>query len=435
MHGEKSNNRKSGSDRGIIRCYWLLLIFVYLVQVHWSASARSESEDNISASKKVDSDSSANYLFQPAVRLPAATAAHTATVLTNGDVLVVGGYGRVFGRIPLVSTLVSLFDHEQLKWRIVTGRLNYGRLSHGAVRLADGKVLIAGGVGQDKKQVRSLELYDPLTEQFEILPNMSVGRKRPCLNLLSEGRVLITGREKQADILLPSKTSSSGFVVRPSIGKSMVKHSQHVTISLQDGSVLLFGGRNTLIERFDPNSETFRRCRSRLPKVYDDQTATLLYDGKVLLAGGQEVYSNRCVNQTWLYDPVADVLIEGPRLNPGFAGASELGVSDMAAVDLFGHEPNGRGRYILLCGGEYDPGNDGGADVVLDSAWVYDAQKSQLIEVGPMLNAHDDFAAALLPWQSGTVRALIIAGHGPHDSLQANCEIFHWRYNEDSHSP
>ena len=65
--------------------------------------------------------------------------------------------------------------------------------------------------------------------------------------------------------------------------------------------------------------------------------------------------------------------------------------------------------------------------MVLDSAWIYDAGAKKFIEVGPMINGHDDFAGALLPMKEGKLRVLLIAGYGPGDVFQSNCEIFEIR--------
>ena len=46
------------------------------------------------------------FFFTPTADLPAATAAHTATVLKNGNILVTGGYGKLFGRLPVASNLI-----------------------------------------------------------------------------------------------------------------------------------------------------------------------------------------------------------------------------------------------------------------------------------------------------------------------------------------
>lgn len=378
---------------------------------------------------------SSSGTFTPTASLPGPTAGHGTVVLANRDVLVIGGYVKLFGKIPIASTLTRIFDHEKLTWRVARNHLNFGRVGHGMIVLseefgdASGKVLIAGGIGQTNKPLKSVELFDPVKEKFVNLPSTAVARASARLTLLPGGRVLISGGDRSAEILERNDSAPTGFVIRETLGKCKATHIDHASVTLQDGSVLLIGGRTRIIERFDPNSETFRVCLARLPQVLDDQTVMSLYDGTVLIVGGQEVYSNRCVSQTWIYDPNSDILRDGAVLKPTALGEFRNGISDMIAVDLFADDIKQRGRYIFICGGEDDPGRRI-ADVILDSAWIYDAQKRIFIDVGPMLNTHDDFGAVPLPalrdGKNIVRRVLIISGHGTCDIFQSDCEIFAW---------
>ena len=280
----------------------------------------------------------------------------------------------------------------------------------------------------------SIELYDPTGDTFRLVATMAQPRSKPRLNLLNPGRVLITGQTTAAEIFESDPNSPTGYAVRPAKTKCHFRHDEHASVNLPDGRILFVGGRTSGFEVFDPETETFHRLKARLPTVIDDQAVALLHNGNVLLAGGQQVYTNRAIDQTWIYDPSADLLTLGPQLTPTADGQSQPGAADMVAVDLFGGDPARCGRYILLAGGEFDPGKGEEPDIILDSAWVYDAMSNRLISVGPMSYPHDDFAAVALPVQQGNARALIIAGHSTSDSFQANCEIFTWRLGaEQSH--
>jgi len=400
---------------------------------------------------KNEKQQSATCRFVVAARMPGATAAHSGVVLADGKVLVTGGYSKLFGRLPFASTLGRIYDprpskmelpdaEKEYPWRLTEGGMNYGRLLHNSILLPGGKVLIAGGIGQHGRPLRSMELYDPKTEQFTVLPEMSVARKNPGLNLLADGKVLITGSSLRGDIFEVSKEAPSGYRVRQTKGQAMVKHTDHACLTLKDGTVLLITGRNDCLERFDPCTESFMLCRVKMPQVYDDQAAAVLYNGKVLIAGGQEVFSNRCTNLAWIYDPQTDTLVDGPVLVPTSKGIRQDGVSDLGVVDLFlpvrgesSSKENKSGHFILFCGGEYDPGKGPQKDTILDSAWIYDAKRNQFLDVGPMLTGHDDFAAVALLAErdhSGQMnchgRVLIMGGYGADDLFQANCEIFCW---------
>ena len=373
------------------------------------------------------SGSDRDWEFVRTEGLPAGTAAHAAAALADGTVLVTGGYGTLFGRIPLATGLARLYDPQTGTWRLARGQMRYPRLFHSSLVLADGRVLLAGGVGQNGKALRIVELYDPQTEMFDLLPPMEAERRNPRMNLLPGGRILITGWTRYGEILEPSEDGPGGYAIRRTQGTMRVRHVDHAGVSLNDGSVLLITGLNRRLERYDPVTDQFTLSKNALPEVYDDQAAALLYDGRVFISGGQEVYSNRCTNRTWFYDPNTDYLAEGPELPMGKGIGGARGVSDMMVVDLFAQDPARKGRYFLLCGGEDDPGRGDEADIILDQAWLFDAFRRRVVEVGPMITAHDDFAAVYLPPQEGWVRALIIAGHGPNDSFQRNCEIFRCR--------
>ena len=414
-------------DRGGCR---LAIIGFSLVLASWVGWARCVAATPVKRLTVTGGDVELGFVEVAA--MPAATVAHTATVLEDGNVLVVGGYGRLFGRIPIATSLARTYQWQEKSWRVTKGHLNIGRLEHAAVRLVDGRVLIAGGTGQDKKPVLTVELYDPRSEEFVVVGKMAKARRHARLSLVAGGRVLISGMNRQCEIVEPSEKAACGYELRLLTQRCAFRHVSHTVVGLADGSVLLVSGGSRNMEVFDPVAERFEPRSVRLPAVMDDQAVVLLHDGRVLLAGGQEVYSNRCVPNTWVYDVKADVLLDGPRLTASSGGELQPGASDIMAVDLFAGDPQRWGRYVLLCGGEYDFGQAGVGDAVLDSAWVYDALAGELIEVGPMVYAHDDSAAVLLGTavnrEAGEARALIVGGHGLADSFEAYCEEFSWRW-------
>src|SRR5207245_10723230 len=85
---------------------------------------------------------------------------HTATLLADGPVLVVGGLGGV----GEVLASVDVYDPATGAFSL-TASLATGRYAHTATRLADGTVLIAGGFG-DAGYLASVEVYGPATGTF-----------------------------------------------------------------------------------------------------------------------------------------------------------------------------------------------------------------------------------------------------------------------------
>ena len=113
---------------------------------------------------------------------------HTATLLADGRVLIAGGMRRnqdFYRSAELYNPATRSFQQ--------TGAMSQGRVGHIAVLLHSGKVLIAGGwIGHGC--TNSAELYDPATGQFKILPaKMTAPRGDSRATVLLNGDVLITG--------------------------------------------------------------------------------------------------------------------------------------------------------------------------------------------------------------------------------------------------
>ena len=113
----------------------------------------------------------------------------TATLLSNGQVLVAGGGGN-----PIFENVAAaeLYDPTTHAWNF-TGPLSIARISHTAVLLPNGKVLVAGGTGDFSTNVTSAELYDPATRSWTNTGSMAVGRFNHQMLLLPNGKVLVAG--------------------------------------------------------------------------------------------------------------------------------------------------------------------------------------------------------------------------------------------------
>ena len=97
----------------------------------------------------------------------------TATMLDNGDVLVVGGWTI---RGPLVVGMRDAEVYQPETNRFVhVGQTNVARLTNTATLLNDGEVLIAGGVADKALITASVEFYSPKQHRFLMLPETSAG--------------------------------------------------------------------------------------------------------------------------------------------------------------------------------------------------------------------------------------------------------------------
>jgi hypothetical protein len=101
-------------------------------------------------------------------RMTTARVAHTATLLTTGQVLVAGGS---------TSPLTELYDPASGTWR-PTGSLNAARRGHTATLLSNGQVLIAAGADRSGNRLASAELYDPVTGAWSPTGSLNQARHR-----------------------------------------------------------------------------------------------------------------------------------------------------------------------------------------------------------------------------------------------------------------
>jgi N-acetylneuraminic acid mutarotase len=111
---------------------------------------------------------------------------HTSTLLSSGNVLVIGGYGD---RGHLSS--VELYDAKTDSW-IPQAKLGFARSGHTTTLLANGKLLVVGGVG-DAGDLNSVELYDPGFNSWSNLASLTAARNNHTATLLTDGKVLVIG--------------------------------------------------------------------------------------------------------------------------------------------------------------------------------------------------------------------------------------------------
>ena len=205
---------------------------------------------------------SSSSIPQSELRTPRLEPGQTATQLPDGRLLLVGGEG--LDRRPIATAWIWNPLNAQSS---ALSPLNQPRAFHSATMLPDGTVLILGGVGSDGRVVDVAELFNPSTQSFEPLPST---------------------------------------VLSPRAG--------HSATLLTDGLVLIAGGRfadGTLLdtaEIWNPRTQTTESLRARLTVARQNHSATLLSDGTVLLTGGQDKDGNK-LDTADLFDPSSNSFI------------------------------------------------------------------------------------------------------------------------------
>jgi N-acetylneuraminic acid mutarotase len=210
---------------------------------------------------------------------------HTATLLSNGMVLVAGGIGTLGGRDA------ELYNPATNTWT-TTGLLATPHWSHTATLLSNGMVLVAGG----SPTVTTAELYNPATGAWSAAGSLTTARWDHIAALLPNGNVVIAGGFIQtspntsafirsAELYNPA--TNTWTVIQP----METTRAFHTANLLSSGQLLVAAGEGVApdsapsAELFNPANNTWSET-GMLTTGRWNHTATLLQNGEVLVAGG-----------------------------------------------------------------------------------------------------------------------------------------------------
>ena len=308
--------------------------------------------------------------------------------------------GRVAGVVAAALALkLCLVQSVQGASWVANGALATARYNHTATLLPNGKVLVAGGYSDTLFYLSSAELYDPATGNWSSAGSMATNRSDLTATLLPNGKVLVVGGFNQSGFNI--NTYSSAELYDPvagtwtNTGSLNVARAGHTATLLPNGKVLVAGGYVAGLgnpaaiigsaELYDPVTGTWA-LTGGLTNARYAHTATLLPNGKVLVAGGQS--TNIFLSSAELYDPVAGTWsVTGP-------------LAIARAVHTATLLPNGK---VLVAGGTSQ------SPSYLSSAELYNPTNGTWTATGSMANTREEHAATLLP--SGKV--LVTGGFGP----------------------
>lgn len=282
-------------------------------------------------------------------------------------------------------------------------------------RLSDGRVLVAGGVLNDRIDgivLASVDVYDPTNDSWSAAAEMSEARSGHTATLLNDGTVLVAGSyvhggEPRASAERFDPASGSWKAT----GKMRSGRGGHTATLLNDGTVLIAGGYGKGLddglasaELYDARSGSWTDTSS-MGTPRQGQTATLLADGRVLVVGGGSEVSfaegPRYSDTAELYDPRTGRWTATARMSMARAG------HEAALL------PNG---LVLVVGGSI------GDEDTARSAELYDPRTETWTPTGSMSSARSGHHMTVLA--DGRVLVFGGVGLGSEPTLLASAELY-----------
>jgi hypothetical protein len=257
------------------------------------------------------------------------------------------------------------------------------RYQHAAAAMADGRIVLAGGV-QDRQAfnpVLASSVFNPSSGTFSAGPALAVDRPQPEAIALDATRVLVTGGREDwnlsrstAEVLDLSAGAASATA--NGMGARRINH-QMVKLGTgpNSGKVLVMGGFNgpvpygdptwlatTSVDLFDPATNAFAPA-AQLKTARGHFTATLLADGRILVAGGYQPEGGGALASAEIYDPVSGTFSLTGSLSTARYGHTATRLAD---------------GKVLIAGGNLDEARQSSAEIYDPASGTFSPAASSL---------------------------------------------------------
>jgi hypothetical protein len=320
-----------------------------------------------------------------------------------GDfVLAGGGAGTLTAATGLQST--EVWDFRDMTVR-AGANMNLARALHTAVRLNDGRVLLAGGADGAGAVTATCELYNPATGTYTPTANMSTPRVMHAACKLADGRVMVaggtaslvdvitaaTGSLQSVEIYSPANgTWSSGAAIggrRLAPALALLPNNQiMISGGVQIG--ILFGipisaASTTAVQRWNPTTDTWTSGPNmNTARAGHHFNQVVLANGNVLVTGGIDVPS--------LLNAANGVPIASAELYNGSSWTAST-MPYATAMHTATALSNGK---VAVCGGAQ---GTFAAPIAVDGAALFDPLTNGWTSLPALTTPRSGHVAALLP--------------------------------------
>ncbi len=220
-----------------------------------------------------------NGRVEAAAALQTARARHTATPQADGSMLVAGG----FDAAGQALASVEMWDHASAQW-LAAPPLRHARHGHQAALLDDGRILVAGGMDTQGTPLASVEIWDPTARAWSAGQPLPIPLGDPALTRLASGDVLMVGSAQPHNTIVTALLWRKAEARWAAAGDAAGLYQPVLLAASPDGMASVVARSGARLWR--PVADDQRPAAHPIHGARNSYDATVMTDGRVLLSGG-----------------------------------------------------------------------------------------------------------------------------------------------------